>query len=80
MAFKCNCCNANHDFKTAAKLSRHENTPSHKRKVDPEFAAVEEAEKTATKAANKLSRHENTPSHKRKFKGIWTAPSVRFVL
>ena len=63
MAFKCNCC-ANCDFKTASKLNRHENTLSHKRKVDPQFALAEEAEKAAAKAAKKLSRHENTPSHK----------------
>ena len=51
MVFKCNCCDADHDFKTASKLSRHENTLSHKRKIHPEFAAAEEVEKAAAKRA-----------------------------
>ena len=49
MEFKCKHCNPNHDFLTAKKLSRHENTPSHKRKFDPEFAAAEEVQKVAAK-------------------------------
>ncbi len=49
MVFKCNCCDADHDFKTASKLSRHENTLSHKRKIHPEIAAAEEVEKAAAK-------------------------------
>ena len=54
MEFKCKHCNPNHDFLTAKKLSRHENTPSHKRKFDPEFAAAEQAEKAAKKAAEEV--------------------------
>ena len=49
MEFKCERCNPTHDYKTAKKLSRHENTPSHKRKFDPNFAAAEEVEKAAAK-------------------------------
>ena len=49
MEYKCERCNPVHDFKTAKKLSRHENTPSHKRKIDAEFAAAEEVEKAAAK-------------------------------
>ena len=49
MEFKCERCNPTHDYKTAKKLSRHENTPSHKRKFDPNFAATDEFEKAAAK-------------------------------
>ena len=37
-------------------LINNEKTASHKRKIDPEFAAVEEAEKAAKKATNKPAR------------------------
>ena len=49
MEFKCERCNPTHDYKTAKKLSRHENTPSHKRKFDPNCTGVEEVEKAAAK-------------------------------
>ena len=47
----CSVCDNGHDFTTLQKLKRHEKTASHKRKVDLEFAAAEEAEKAAKKAA-----------------------------
>ena len=47
--FKCSVCDT--PFKTLQYLKRHEKTASHKRKVDLEFAAAEEAEKAAKKAA-----------------------------
>jgi hypothetical protein len=60
MEFKCERCNRHHDYKTEFKLKRHENTPSHKRKFDPEFAATEEAEK----ATKKLTRDEKETGRK----------------
>ena len=53
MEYKCERCNPTHDYKTAKKLSRHENTPSHKRKFDPNFTVVEEVEKAAAKKNKK---------------------------
>ena len=50
MEFKCERCDPDHDYKTEYKLKRHYDTPSHKRRSDPEFAAAEEAEKAAKKA------------------------------
>ena len=47
-------CNPEHDYKTKYKLNRHKETPSHKRKFDPEFAAAEQAEKAAKKAAEEV--------------------------
>ena len=50
MEFFCIFCN--NDYKTRKGLNQHKNTASHKRKVDPEFAAAEEAEKSANKELN----------------------------
>ena len=52
MEFCCAVCNNGHDYKTLQGLNKHKNAASHKRKVDPEFAAAEEAEKAAKKAAS----------------------------
>jgi hypothetical protein len=49
MEFFCTVCNNDHDYKTLKSLNQHKNSASHKRKVDPEFAAAEEAEKAAKK-------------------------------
>jgi hypothetical protein len=49
--FFCSVCDTGHDFKTLQNLKQHEKRASHKRKLDPEFAAAEEAEKAAKKAA-----------------------------
>jgi hypothetical protein len=49
--FFCSVCDTGHDFKTLQNLNQHEKRASHKRKLDPEFAAAEEAEKAAKKAA-----------------------------
>jgi len=51
MEFFCSVCDDGHDFKTLKRLNEHKKTASHKRKVDTEFAAAEEAEKAAKKAA-----------------------------
>ncbi len=59
MEFRCERCNPDHDFKTEYKLKRHKDTLSHKRKVDPEFAAAEEAEKAAKKAASEVDTKTN---------------------
>ena len=53
MEFFCSVCNKCHDFKTLKRLNEHKKTASHKRKVDSEFAAAEEAEKEADRAAKK---------------------------
>ena len=37
-------------------MNKHEKTESHKSKIDPEFAGVEEAKKAAKKATNKTAR------------------------
>ncbi len=47
--FFCSVCGNGHDFKTLQNLKKHEKTASHKRKLDPEFAAAEEAAKAANK-------------------------------
>jgi hypothetical protein len=52
--FFCSVCGNDHDFKTLQNLNKHEKTPSHKRKLDPEVAAAEEAEKATNKAAKDL--------------------------
>jgi len=54
--FLCSVCGTGHDFKSRSHLIQHEKTASHKSKIDPEFAAVEEAEKAAEKATNKTAR------------------------
>ena len=38
-SFFCSVCGTGHDFKTRSNLNQHEKTDSHKRKIDPEFAA-----------------------------------------
>ena len=53
MEFFCSICNNGHDYKTTQGLNKHKNAASHKRKVDAEFAAAEEAKKEAGKAAKK---------------------------
>ncbi len=53
MEFFCSVCNNGRDYKTIQNLNEHKKTASHKRKVDSDFAAVEEAEKEAEKAAKK---------------------------
>ncbi len=45
----CDVCRNGHDYKTSKILNKHANTPLHKRKFDPEFAAAE---------ANKATRGE----------------------
>jgi hypothetical protein len=52
--FFCSVCGNDHDFKTLQNLNKHEKTQSHKRKLDPEFAAAEEVEKVTKKAARDL--------------------------
>ena len=81
MEFFCSVCDDGHDFKTLKRLNEHKKTASHKRKVDTEFAAAEEAEKAAKKneffcsvcgnghdfkTLQNLNKHEKTASHKRK--------------
>ncbi len=53
MEFFCIVCNNGLDYRTVQNLNRHKNAASHKRKVDAEFAAAEEAEKEARTAAKK---------------------------
>jgi hypothetical protein len=53
MEFFCSVCNNGRDYKTIQNLNEHKKTASHKRKVDSDFAAFEEAEKEAEKAAKK---------------------------
>ena len=48
--FCCDVCSNGHDYKTSQNFKKHEDTSSHKRKCDPEFAAAEEAEKATKKA------------------------------
>ena len=55
-SYFCSVCGNGHDFKSRSHLNQHEKSASHKRKIDPEFAAVEEAEKAAEKATNKTAR------------------------
>jgi L-lactate utilization protein LutC len=50
--FKCERCKPGHDFKNKHNLKKHQQSLSHKRKFDPEFAAAEEAEKATKKAAS----------------------------
>ena len=51
--FFCTVCNI--DYKTRKGLNQHKSTAWHKRKVNPEFAAAEEAEKAANKTVNASS-------------------------
>ena len=51
-SFLCSVCGNGHDFKSRSHLIQHEKSASHKRKIDPEFAA----EKAAEKATNKTAR------------------------
>ena len=62
--FCCDVCCNGHDYKTSQNLKKHENSSSHKRKLDPEFAASEEAEKATKKAANKATRDEKETARK----------------
>ena len=49
--FLCRVCGDGHDYQTNQRLKAHEETAAHKRSLDPEFAAAEEARKVATKKA-----------------------------
>jgi hypothetical protein len=44
-SYFCIACGNGHDFKSRSHLNEHEKTASHKSKIDPEFAAVEETKK-----------------------------------
>ena len=43
----CGLCNTGHNFKTVQALNKHNKSASHKKRLDPEFAAAEEAAKKA---------------------------------
>ena len=43
----CSLCNTGHNYKTVYALNQHNKSASHKKKLDPEFAAAEEAAKKA---------------------------------
>ncbi len=47
--FHCGICGNGHDYKTTQALKKHENMTGHKRRVDAEFSATEEADKRVTK-------------------------------
>ena len=73
-SFFCSVCGTGHDFKTRSRLNEHEKTASHKSKIDPEFAAVEESFFCSIcgnghdfKSRSRLIQHEKSASHKRKF-------------
>ena len=54
--FFCSICGNGHDFKTLQNLKKHEKTASHKRKLDPEFAAAEEAKNSQFRTHLTISR------------------------
>ncbi len=72
-SYFCSVCGNGHDFKSRSHLNAHEKTASHKSKIDPEFAAVEESFFCSIcgnghdfKSRSHLIQHEKTDSHKRK--------------
>ena len=72
-SYFCSVCGNGHDFKSRSHLNAHEKTASHKSKIDPEFAAVEESFFCSIcgnghdfKSRSHLIQHEKTASHKSK--------------
>lgn len=61
--FQCAPCGSGHDYKTIHNLKRHQQTAGHKRRLDPEFVAVEQAKNVAAEQAKnvvtKRARDEN---------------------
>ena len=64
-SFFCSVCGTGHDFKTRSNLNQHEKTESHKSKIDPEFAAVEEAEKATNKTARNTKETDRLKKRRR---------------